>query len=183
MQATLENKQQAARRRDLEEAAAGIVATLPRMFKTVMRQAREEEALRGAITHDMGDAQIWTLHALMRGRQLSSELARRSNVTNPTMTRIVEALVEKGFVERHPDADDRRRIYLQITPKGAEIGDRVHECFQTALVRFLAPLPDSHLKDIARAFGHLRTLLADGDEWCAVRTTGDRRQATDDLRS
>jgi DNA-binding MarR family transcriptional regulator len=162
----MDKTEEETRRNGLDEAADQIVAVLPRMFKTVMRQARDAETLRGAVTNDMGDAQIWTLHALMRGPQLASELARRSNVTNPTMTRIIDALVEKGFVERHPDPDDRRRIHLQLTATGSEIGTRVHECFRAALVSYLSPLSDTQLGDIRRAFAHLRSLIPHGDDWC-----------------
>jgi DNA-binding MarR family transcriptional regulator len=154
------------RAHDLQETATRMVAILPRIFKTVMRQARESESLRSDVTSDMGDAQIWTLHALARGPMLASELARRSNVTNPTMTRIVDALVEKGFVERHPDPVDRRRIHLQLTKTGAQVGSYVHDCFRVALVRFLSPLSDTQIADIRRAFGHLSTLLPDTEEWC-----------------
>jgi DNA-binding MarR family transcriptional regulator len=76
----------------------------------------------------------------------------------------VDALVDKGFVERRPDPEDRRRIHLQLTPAGAEIGGRVHECLSSTLADYLAPLSDDQIEDIRRALSHLRSLVPDAGD-------------------
>jgi DNA-binding MarR family transcriptional regulator len=106
----------------------------------------------------------WVLHALCKGPHMTSTLARRFNVTDPTMTRIVDGLVRKGYVERHHDAADRRRIFLTITEPGARIGEQVHEQLHTALARFLSPLTPDQLEEITRAFQHLQSLLPPQDD-------------------
>src|SRR3954465_281221 len=45
----------------------------------------------------------------------SAQLARNSFVTAQTMTDMVTALQERGLVERHRDALDRRRLVLSVT--------------------------------------------------------------------
>ncbi|WAC56336.1 MarR family transcriptional regulator [Gordonia sp. SL306] len=64
-------------------------------------------------------AALWTVinHAPIR----LSELAERESVTAPTMSRIVAALEEQGFVERTPDPDDGRARLLTPTPAGVEL--------------------------------------------------------------
>jgi DNA-binding MarR family transcriptional regulator len=111
---------------------------------------------------ELGEQQVWVLYNLSRGRQLTSELARAFNVTMPTITRAVDTLVEKGYVERQPDADDRRRIYLQLTERGAEMSDYAHAQFRSAVSRFLSPLGDEQLRDIVIACKHMATLLPEG---------------------
>ena len=148
------------------EAARQIVTTMPRMFKTVMRHARETDAVPEA--RDMGDAQTWVLHALHKGPQVSTALARRFNVTTPTMTAIVEALVAKGYVERTPDTEDRRRIILTLTAAGSEMSEQVHAHVCQALARFLSPLSHEQLKDVVQAFSHIRSLLPDDNTGCPV---------------
>ncbi len=160
--ATTEENQTEARAVQLEEAARQIVTTLPRMFKTVMRQAREAETVEPG--RDAGDSQAWVLHALCKGPQMTSALARRFNVADPTMTRIIDGLVKRGYVERHPDATDRRRIFLTLTEPGARVGEQVHEQFRDALARFLTPLESSQLEEITRAFRHLQSLLPQDDD-------------------
>ena len=47
-----------------------------------------------------------------------SELARAEHVAQPTMTKLVDGLVGAGLVARAPDATDRRRVIIELTPDG-----------------------------------------------------------------
>ena len=47
--------------------------------------------------------------------QNPSELAERLGYTRPRMTRILDSLEQKGFVERRPDENDRRRVIVRAT--------------------------------------------------------------------
>jgi DNA-binding MarR family transcriptional regulator len=141
----------------LDEAVTQILSTLPAMFRTIKQQARGTES--SGPWRDLGGSQIWVLHALTRGKQLSGELARGFNVTNPTMTRIVDGLVEKGYVERQHDPVDRRRIYLRITEEGREVERQTHQQFRDAMTAFLRPLSEQQLGEIMLAFQHLQSIL------------------------
>jgi DNA-binding MarR family transcriptional regulator len=158
----------------LRDAARIMFATLPHMFRAVKHRARTTEP--PGLIKEIGESQLWVLTALTRGRQLTSELARSFNVTNPTMTRIVDALVEKGYVERQPDAEDRRCIYLRLTREGEAIGEHAHTQFRAMLTEFISPLSDEQLADIIRACRHICTLLPEGmqdnRESCPVRPGG-----------
>src|SRR3712207_764313 len=50
------------------------------------------------------------------GPQTVGALARREGVATPTMTRIVDALVGDGLVERSAVEGDRRQTRLTVTP-------------------------------------------------------------------
>jgi DNA-binding MarR family transcriptional regulator len=141
----------------LEQATTYVIRTLPRMFRTLKHQLRSTEM--DSPHKDLGEQQMWVLYALTRGRKLTSELAKKFNVANPTITRTVDALVERGFVERQPDADDRRKIYLQLTPAGTKAGEFAHGQFRTTLGTFLSPLDESQLYDIVMACRHISTLM------------------------
>jgi DNA-binding MarR family transcriptional regulator len=41
--------------------------------------------------------------------------------TKQAVSQVVEILVQRGYVERHPDADDRRRVNLELTEHGQEV--------------------------------------------------------------
>ena len=77
----------------------------------------------------------------------------------PTITRSVDTLVERGYVERQPDPTDRRCIYLQLTDKGMMVNDDAHAQFRSAVSRFLSPLSEEQLRDVARACDHMAQLL------------------------
>ena len=46
------------------------------------------------------------------------ELARAERVSQPTMTQLVDALEHAGLARRAPDANDRRRCIVELTPEG-----------------------------------------------------------------
>jgi DNA-binding MarR family transcriptional regulator len=155
----------------LDEATTQVLRTFPRMFRTIKHDLRTGE---GEIAHtDLGEQQMWVLYMLNLGPQLTSELARKFNVAMPTITRTVDALVNRGYVERRPDADDRRKIYLGLTESGAHVAGTAHACFRRSVARFLAPLSDRQLDDIMLACRHISTLLPEGafdyESGCPVR--------------
>ncbi|WP_431075572.1 MarR family transcriptional regulator [Microbacterium phyllosphaerae] len=70
----------------------------------------------------MSDAQLAVLATLrMHGRRTITALAERERVTAPSMTNMINGLEEQGFVLRTPDAEDRRRVQVDITEAGTEI--------------------------------------------------------------
>ncbi len=51
----------------------------------------------------------------------STDLRRELGVTKQAVSQTIDALVNRGYVERTPDADDRRRVALALTERGEEI--------------------------------------------------------------
>ncbi|MFY0253663.1 MarR family winged helix-turn-helix transcriptional regulator [Chitinophaga sp. 30R24] len=49
-----------------------------------------------------------------------NELARNTSKDITTISRIIELLVKKGLVKREADVQDRRKVYLQLTPTGVD---------------------------------------------------------------
>lgn len=145
----------------LEAAAAEMAWTGHRFFRTIKARMIRNMELHD-IADELGETHMWVLHSLMRGKNLASQLARQYNITNPSMSRIIDALVERGYVERRPDAEDRRCIFLQLTELGTDKGKQLEQQFHRAIVQFLSPLNEEQLEDITRAYQHVRSLLPDG---------------------
>jgi DNA-binding MarR family transcriptional regulator len=59
-------------------------------------------------------------HLAERGRATTSELAVVVQVSPQGISLAVRELVGLGFVERAPDPDDRRRVWLEITHAGRQ---------------------------------------------------------------
>ncbi len=160
----------------LEAAASEMAIIGPRFFKavksTMVRNVELPEDIR-----EIGDSQMLVLHSLVKGRQLSSDLAERFNVTNPTMTRIVESLVNKGYVERQHAVGDRRCIFLQLTDKGEDVGKCVEQNFHDAIVRFLSPPTEEQLADIVKAHRHLASILPDASAEPEVQSAESSRMS------
>jgi len=56
---------------------------------------------------------------MRRGPRRAGELAQRAAVRRPTITSLVEGLVEHGWLRRTPVEGDRRGIRLELTESGA----------------------------------------------------------------
>jgi DNA-binding MarR family transcriptional regulator len=93
-----------------------------------------------------------------------AELARMQQVRSPTMSGQVKALEEAGLVERAaPQADDRRRSGLCVSPAGTralqQLRDRRHDWLSQRIAR----LSPAQLDALAGAIDALN-ILADHDD-------------------
>ncbi|MGC4960506.1 MarR family transcriptional regulator [Gordonia sp. DT218] len=102
-------------------------------------------------------AALWTVinHAPIR----LSELAERESVTAPTMSRIVAALEEQGFVERTPDPDDGRARLLNPTPAGVELIANARTERARVLAEALDALDDDDRSTVGRGLMILAAAL------------------------
>lgn len=77
------------------------------------RLARED------VVSDVGPAQLSALSVLVfAGPQRVSDLADAERVAVPTMSRVVTALEQRGFIRRVPDPGDRRAARVHATAAG-----------------------------------------------------------------
>jgi DNA-binding MarR family transcriptional regulator len=67
---------------------------------------------------DLNHAGLAVLNALVDGPLTQRELAVAVHVEDQTVSRTVERLERSGYVERHRDHDDRRRIVVTLTAGG-----------------------------------------------------------------
>ena len=133
------------------------------VFSRITRLARHLDlARREAFTaHDIESWEFDVLAALRRAGspyELSpGRLLRETLVTSGTMTNRVDRLAGRGFVERHPDPEDRRGVLVRLTAEGKAAVDGAFTALLDAERALLADLPPSAQKDLA---GLLRRLLA-----------------------
>lgn len=77
--------------------------------------------------HDISITQCHALELLVeRGPSRSQALADALMLDKSTTTRVVDALVRKGYVERRPDPDDARAHALTITRSGRALYERIN---------------------------------------------------------
>ena len=102
---------------------------------------------------------VWNTLAILdtEGTLRVGDLARVARVTQPSMTKLVQQLVEDNLVHRDADADDSRAWLISIGPNGiAALRD-----WRAELGRALSPMfedltPDD-IATLERAIGILRT--------------------------
>ncbi|MGI3781873.1 MAG: MarR family winged helix-turn-helix transcriptional regulator [Janthinobacterium lividum] len=87
----------------------------------VMRLARRLRQVR-ADGLELTASQLSAMGALARADdQPIGALAAAEKVAAPSMTRVVNALQERGLVARTPDPSDRRQSLVSLTPSGRDL--------------------------------------------------------------
>ena len=133
--------------RSRSRAAAGPAVLPPSMRDRVpfllYRAAEESHALANQMLADMAltarQAGILTMVTELEP-MTQKALGEALRIDRTTMVALVDVLEDKGLVQRHAHAEDRRRNVVELTEKGR---DRLHEAgkaAQEAERRFLAPL-------------------------------------------
>jgi DNA-binding MarR family transcriptional regulator len=108
---------------------------------SVMRLARRLRRMRADTAISLG--QLAALGTLDRhGPMAPGELAAHERVQPPSMTRIINALSETGYVSRTPHATDGRQVVVSLTPAGERMlreDRRKREAWLAQRLRDLAP--------------------------------------------
>jgi long-chain acyl-CoA synthetase len=90
---------------------------------------------------DLTLAQYRALAFLARGNVAPSVLAGRLAVSRPTITALVDGLAARGFVDRRPDPDDRRRVEHVLTDAGHGALRSADEAIAARLAALVEHLP------------------------------------------
>jgi long-chain acyl-CoA synthetase len=125
----------------------GVEATAARALAYLARATEVALADTG-----LSLSQYRLLCYLSRGSSAASPAARQLATSRPSVTALVDGVVAKGLVTRLPDAADRRRITLALTPEGFAVVERADAAITArlgALAAHLAP------EDAERAVGAL----------------------------
>ena len=95
--------------------------------------------------HGLNETDFRTLMQLFcspDGEAHPSDLSQLATQSRTNMTRIVDSLVERGWVSRSSSDVDRRRIVLAITDEGVALVKRLLPQFHPRLSSFLTVLSD-----------------------------------------
>lgn len=116
-----------------------------------------------AVDHASGltAARLSALSVLVYGgpRTLSG-LARAEGVTAPTMTRIVDGLVDLGLATRRPHPDSARLVQVAATDRGRQRMNRARDRRIEVLVEALGPLSAAEQRCLGAAVPVLDRLAA-----------------------
>lgn len=83
-------------------------------------------------------SQYRLLALLSHGSEVASRAAEALLSSRPAVTSLVDGLVAKGYVDRRPDASDRRKIALLLTDAGAAALEAAHGAADAAVQALLA---------------------------------------------
>ncbi|GAA4213088.1 MarR family winged helix-turn-helix transcriptional regulator [Microbispora amethystogenes] len=84
-----------------------------------------------------------------------TELALAVGITQGTASSLVEALVRDGLLERQASADDRRSVFLRVTPQGAALAQDWTTSYELAAEELFSPLTAEQLSTLVEILGVL----------------------------
>lgn len=120
---------------ELDLIAREVLDIIPVVMGTIRVEMRSR---RGA------DLSVMQFRALVYldmnpGNSLSA-LAEYLGLTLPTVSQMIDGLVEKGVVDRQDSSADRRRIMLSLTPQGNLLLEKARAGTQARLAELLSGL-------------------------------------------
>lgn len=129
-----------------------LVQVLSRAERSVTRRLTEIVEAHGSTVEQW---RILTLLSDGQGHPMG-ELAEFAFVPSPTLTRIVDRMVNDNLVYRRIDADDRRRVLIVASTRGRKLYLKL----QRALRGQLIPVLTADATEVSRLTDLLDTLAA-----------------------
>ncbi len=119
--------------------------------------------------------QMGSLMRMAAGPCTMSELARHQAVSLPTVSKSVDTLVRRGWVERWIDQADRRQTLVRLTPRGRRVLYAMRRRAERRLADVLAPLTPGDRAQLVHTVDRLSRVLAtaaDGASCAAAAGAG-----------
>lgn len=139
--------------------AAKIIEIIPYLYRSLVAVAQKE--LDDRLTMQ----QLRVLGYLHRqpGSSLG-DLARWRDVSLPTMSKMIQCLVNRELVTRVPDPDNRRAIRITLTPAGEELYGTILAGLQQRLTPLLSDIKPDEQESVLETLERLSDVFADVGE-------------------
>ena len=139
-----------------DDERTALTTAIDDSLRTVAR------ALKGGLRHSPADLGLTlgqlnclrTIAAL--GEPSMSELSASTGLRPSTVTGLVDALIERGQVERRDDATDRRVVRVRLSPEGTRQQRRHMTRMQARLAELLSDLDTADLRQVSGALSLLQ---------------------------
>jgi len=121
-------------------------------FRYALRQFLRfsEEAARAANLEPQQHQALLAIKGFPgRDRVTIGELAERLQIRHHSAVGLVDRLAANGLLTREPASDDRRQVYITLTPNGEALLDRLAAAHKAELLRL-----EPELKDLLGRLSH-----------------------------
>lgn len=98
-----------------------LTAVLFRALQSVDKLVRKDIA-----TYQLNTSEFSALELLYnRGPQPMQTMAQRMLLANSSTTYVIDKLVERGYIKRHSDEGDKRKLMVDLTAEGRHFFDGI----------------------------------------------------------
>jgi len=138
------------------------VSEIRRFRRTLRRFERVTHAQVKSCCAHVTLAQCLVLLEIDESGQLTmSQLASRLRLDVSTLSRTIEALVQRGVVERLRQDQDRRVIHIRLTSEGHAVCRSIHKEQDGLYVRIFESIPPSRRQTVIKNFEILTQAFLD----------------------
>jgi DNA-binding MarR family transcriptional regulator len=146
-------------RSSVGECAHEVLEVVPAISRVIRTELRKYGA------KEMSVPQFRTLAFVYRKEGASlSEVSDHIGLTLPTMSMLVDGLVDRGLINRREDREDRRRIMLTLTEPGRARFESARGATMANLEQRLRQLSASDRATITASMRMLREAFAEGNK-------------------
>ena len=147
-----------------EETARELFGVVPLVMRTVRAEMRRHRTL------DLSVPQFRSLGFVHRHTGTSlSDVAEHIGLALPSMSRLIDGLVERKLMMRHNHLGDRRRITLELTPCGQALWQSAHDFTQASLADRVSALSRREHATVVRALRMLHRLFNSFDNGSTLK--------------
>jgi DNA-binding MarR family transcriptional regulator len=98
------------------------------------------------------------------GEMKISELSQKVNLSNSTVSGIVDRLEKQQMVVRTRSEEDRRTVYVKVTPRVAEVYEEIHKKTEKRFEDLLSSGSTEDIAKIIEGLNALKRILLDNKE-------------------
>ena len=114
--------------------AIEIAKKLMDIVPPAMHWIREEMRSESSNSEDeLSVPQFRIMASIYRGRNVASEIAKHHGISQAAMSKMIDSLVARKFVEREANENDRRHFHLNLTVEGRSFFQKTKSFAQSNL--------------------------------------------------
>jgi len=140
--------------------------TLANLTFNLLARCQEKEN-RQAEAHNLLEAEFKCFRMMSSEESLNNrELAKKMKLSPGRVTRIMDGLVDKGYMERKIDKDDRRNMIITLSRKGKILSHKINGAYVKIHQDILQDIDTSQHKALIKAMEHLHAAV---ERWLKKR--------------
>jgi DNA-binding MarR family transcriptional regulator len=132
--------------------ARDLLHVTMQMMRSIAREMRRSP-------HAIAPGQVAALMRLKQAPAAMSELARHLGVSLPTVSKSIDVLVERGWVERWIDPSDRRQTIARLTAEGRHVTAAMKKQAERHVAGLLASLTPQQRAQVMTTLDALKDVL------------------------
>jgi DNA-binding MarR family transcriptional regulator len=147
-----------------------VIPALLRAARGAYGNAIRAELAAGSFD-DMPQSGPFLLGGMANHGVAAGDLIRRLGVSKQAASQLVDTLVLRGYLERRVNADDRRRIDVELTDRGRAAAQAVRDGVETVDDALARRLSSAEMSGFVAGLVALTEIREEGEEAARAQTT------------